>query len=166
MKHINLYFLSFFCLLQVSCQSKTPYLSINANLKNISDSSLFYLQDFVTHKNIDTAYVINGSLYLKGKLPHPQKLFLFATDAKSKEFIYTFLFAGNDQITFKADKKVFPVKIFHSYHIFNFSDNNHVNSSSRDNDNICKTTNSSNNSNEAASPTSVRFGLIRWYFFY
>lgn len=103
-------------LILASCKTETKktekideFFSLKAELTNIPDSTLFYLQDLSAEK-LDSAYVINGKLSLKSELDHhaPQKLTLFAT---KPQFIYTQLLVGNEQVTFKADISDFPWNI-------------------------------------------------------
>jgi peroxiredoxin len=92
--------------------AKEEIFSLEANLTNIPDSTLFKIQD-MSNVMIDSAYVIDGKLSLKGVLnnQHPEKLFLSAMIQESQEFIYTMLLVGNETINFKADKKDFPWNI-------------------------------------------------------
>lgn len=96
-----------------SCKQEKNLCTLEANLTNISDGTLFKLKRLRTADILDSAYVINGHLSLKARIPsrHPEKLFLSATDAVNKEFIYTFLLVENEQLTFNADKKSFPWNI-------------------------------------------------------
>lgn len=105
-------------IITISCKKENNLFSLEANLTNISDSTLFYLESLKTSSKIDSGYIVNGSLYLEGQLQHPEKLFLFAIDAKSKEFIYTYLFVENEQVTLKSDKRDFPwnIDVFGSFH--------------------------------------------------
>lgn len=111
MKKNSSYFLLILCIAVISCKTKKNHFTINANLENISNGTLFYLESWDTRKIIDSAYVYNGSLSLEGKLTHPENLFLYATDSLSKEFIYTNLLIGYENIHFNATKQDFPWNI-------------------------------------------------------
>ena len=86
--------------------------TIGANLTNIADSTLFLLKNLSKKITVDSAYVINGTLSLKGKLNKegiPENLILISY---SPEIIYAKLFVkNNEHITFNADKKDFPWNI-------------------------------------------------------
>jgi len=105
------YFLLFIILLLVSCQKEKTDFTIKANLKGISNGTLFYLKSWDTDRIIDSAYVDDGLLSLKGELLSPENLVLYATDSASKEFIYTNLFIGNEIVSFEATKQDFPWNI-------------------------------------------------------
>jgi len=111
MENNKFYYLTIIIFLLVSCQKEKDGFTIKANLKDISNGTLFYLESWDTRKKIDSAYVYNGSLSLEGKLNHPENLFLYATDSLSKEFIYTNLLIGNENIQFNATKQDFPWNI-------------------------------------------------------
>jgi len=85
---------------------------LEASLTNIPDSTLFFLKNASKNITIDSAYVINSELSLKGQLYQndiPENLTLLST---SPEFIYTKLFVKNgEHIRFSADKKDFPWNI-------------------------------------------------------
>lgn len=83
--------------------------TLEANLTNIPDSTLFRLNT-LSNKTLDSAYVVNGHLSMKGQLmsQHPEKLILLST---VPEFIYTQLLVENENIIFTADKKDFPWNI-------------------------------------------------------
>ncbi len=110
-KYTEVYFFIIIALFLVSFQKVKPNLTIDAKLEKISEGTIFKLKDLETNTTIDSAYVVNGAISLKGKLNHPKKILLIATDSKSQEFIYTFLFVGNEQVTFEANKKDFPWNI-------------------------------------------------------
>ncbi len=96
----------------ISCTKPKEHFTISANLKNIADETVFYLKNWETNQMLDSCKINNnGSLFLKGKVSGPQKLFLYATEAKSNEFIYTNLLIGNEDITFNATKSDFPWNI-------------------------------------------------------
>ncbi len=87
--------------------------TLEANIAGVSDSTLFIIKDSRTKNVLDSSYSINGQIYLNSHLEqgHPKKLLLMASDAVSKEFLYTILFAGNELIKFNCDKKDFPWNI-------------------------------------------------------
>jgi peroxiredoxin len=64
-----------------------------------------------TDRILDSAYVSKGTLSLNGKIIQPEKLMLTATDLLSKEYIYTFLLIGNENVRFSAKKLDFPWNI-------------------------------------------------------
>ncbi|MDY7394115.1 redoxin domain-containing protein [Aureibaculum sp. 2210JD6-5] len=111
MKNSWLYFLYFIALLLFSCLEEKSNFTIQADLKNISNGTLFYLKSWNTGRIIDSTYIYNGNLSLEGELNDPENLLLYATDSLSKEFIYTNLLIGNENVKFEADKKDFPWNI-------------------------------------------------------
>lgn len=107
--------ITFFVVLLSLCKDSLDNnsFSLQANLTNVTEGTLFMLKSWDSNTKIDSAYLTNGSLYLQGQLNqhYPEKLFLYATDAKSQEFIYTNIISGNEQLTLSADKKDFPWNI-------------------------------------------------------
>ena len=97
------------CKNEVNPKTEQKLFTLEANLVNIPDSTLFYLKP-ISNITIDSAYVINGHLSLKGELKsqHPELLTLYTIDP---EFIYTQLLVENENVTFTADKEDFPWNI-------------------------------------------------------
>ncbi len=99
------------CKNEKKAEAEKKLFTLQANLTNIPDSTLFYLKS-LSKSNIalDSAYVINGHLSMKGQLKskHPELLTLLAT---APEFIYTQILVENENVTFTADKKDFPWNI-------------------------------------------------------
>lgn len=94
-----------------SCNKKDDQFTIRANLLDITEGTVFYLKNTDSDNIIDSACVENGNLLLKGKINRPESLLLYATDSLRKEFIYTFLFIGNEHVEFRASAKDFPWNI-------------------------------------------------------
>ncbi|EDP69752.1 DNA topoisomerase IV subunit B [Flavobacteriales bacterium ALC-1] len=98
-----------------ACKNNTEFknevalFTLEASLTNVPDSTLFYLKP-ISNITLDSAYVVNGHLSMKGQLKsqRPELLTLFTS---SPEFIYTQLFVENENVTFVADKKDFPWNI-------------------------------------------------------
>ncbi len=110
MKDKQVIIIFFVCIL-ASCKTETKneFFTLDATLTNISDSTLFFLND-LANITLDSAYVVNGKLSLKGKIDSqgPERLTLFSA---SPEFIYTPLLIGNERVIFEADKSDFPWNI-------------------------------------------------------
>ena len=118
--NLNIFLFLFVVLSSCKNQSEAPSVEQNykmftleANIANVSDSTRFSIKSLKTNRQLDSAYLVNGNLYLEGftESKRPEKLLLSATDPVSEEFIYTLLMVGNEQIKFKADKKDFPWNI-------------------------------------------------------
>lgn len=94
-------------------QNQNNQFSLEASLTNISDGTLFYIKSWDSNTKLDSARVTEGQIHLEGQLNlgHPEKLFLYAIDSISKEFIYTNLIVENESVNFKADKVDFPWNI-------------------------------------------------------
>lgn len=108
------YFLSILLITSLSCKAQEASFTISANLKNVSDGTLFYLKSWDTNEIIDSAYVRKSRLWIKGKINStPENFLLYATDSLSKEFLYTNLLLGkkDKHITFNATKQDFPWNI-------------------------------------------------------
>lgn len=109
----------FYCLvillvISISCKSQEAQFTISANLKNVSDGTLFYLKSWDTSQIIDSAYVRKSRLLIKGNISStPENFLLYATDSLSKEFLYTNLLLGkkDKHIKFNATKQDFPWNI-------------------------------------------------------
>jgi peroxiredoxin len=109
-----------FCLLailftlSISCKSQKAQFTIRANLKDVSDGTLFYLKSWDTNKILDSAYVRKSRLFIQGNLSStPENFLLYATDSVSKEFLYTNLLLGkkDKNIKFNASRQDFPWNI-------------------------------------------------------
>lgn len=110
MKKNNLILLQSLLALAISsCMQEKKMLTLEATLTNIPDSTLFYLNP-PSNLTLDSAYVVNGHLSMKGQLTseHPEKLTLLST---VPEFVYTQLLVTNENITFSADIEDFPWNI-------------------------------------------------------
>lgn len=98
------------CTYEIKLKNNENPFTLEANLTNIPDSTVFYLQH--TETIVDSAYVINGRISLKAQLNqhyHPENLVFFST---TPEFIYLGLLVKNgEHIRFNADKKDFPWNI-------------------------------------------------------
>nr|WP_321236209.1 DUF4369 domain-containing protein [uncultured Psychroserpens sp.] len=97
------------CKNEINPKNKKKQFTLEATLLNIPDSTLFYLKP-LSNITVDSAYVVNGHLSMKGQLKskQPELLTLLAT---APEFIYTQLIVENENVTFTADKKDFPWNI-------------------------------------------------------
>ena len=94
-----------------ACNTDPGGFTINVNVTGIKDGTLFYLKNWRDNTIIDSGYVRNGTFSLKGSLSHPENLLLHATDTVSKEFIYTNLLIGNENVTINARRADFPWNI-------------------------------------------------------
>ncbi len=105
-------FLSILALLMFasSCKEEKKLFALDATIKNIPDSTMFYLQR--AGNIVDSTYIINGSLSVKSQLNQenrPEKLTLISL---KPEIIYVHLLVENgEHVTFNADKKDFPWNI-------------------------------------------------------
>lgn len=94
-----------------SCNTEPAGFTINARVADVSDGTIFYLMNWDDNTVIDSSDVRNGTFYLKGHLSGTKNLLLHATDSLTKEFIYTNLIIGNENVTIAADKSDFPWNI-------------------------------------------------------
>jgi peroxiredoxin len=94
-----------------ACNPGPDGFTINVNVTGIRDGTLFYLKNWRTDAIMDSAYVLDGSFSLQGRLSHPENLLLHATDTPSKEFIYTNLLIGNENVNINATRADFPWNI-------------------------------------------------------
>lgn len=94
-----------------ACNPGSEGFTVNVHVTGISDGTIFYLKRWRNNVIIDSSYASKGSFTLKGRISNPENFLLHATDAVTKEFIYTNLLIGNDNVTINADKKDFPWNI-------------------------------------------------------
>jgi peroxiredoxin len=106
----NLFLTFLLSLILASCKNEKKLFTLKANLTNIADSTFFYLRGSDTNTILDSAYVVNGSLSLKGQLNQnrPERVTIYS---ENPEFIYIVLLVENEHVTFNADKKDFPWNI-------------------------------------------------------
>ena len=108
------YFLVLLFTISISCKAQKAQFTIHANLKNVSEGTLFYLKSWDTNQILDSVYVRKGRLSIKGNISStPENFLLYATDLLSKEFLYTNLLLGEKDktIKFNASKQDFPWNI-------------------------------------------------------
>ena len=94
-----------------SCNSDPEGFTINVHVNDVSDGTIFYLMNWKDNAIIDSSYIRNGTFSLKGRLSNPENLLLSATDTITKEFIYTNLLIGNENVTVNANRRDFPWNI-------------------------------------------------------
>lgn len=94
-----------------SCKTDPEGFTINVHVNGVSSGTIFYLMNWRDNAILDSSYTRNGAFSLKGRLANPENLLLHATDSITKEFIYTNLLIGNENITINADKSDFPWNI-------------------------------------------------------
>lgn len=114
MKKERFYLLAIFLIISISCKAQKAQFTISANLKNVSEGTLFYLKSWDTNQIIDSVYVRKGHLFIKGNISStPENFLLYATDSLSKEFLYTNLLLGkgDKNLKFNANKQDFPWNI-------------------------------------------------------
>ena len=93
------------------CTPASERFTISARVSDVSEGTVFYLANTRDNFLIDSCYLRNGNLFFEGKLSRVENLLLHATDKVSKEFIYTLLVMGNDNVVFNASQKDFPWNI-------------------------------------------------------
>lgn len=91
-----------------SCEKRQSGFLIEASVKQVSNGTIFYLKSWRRNSLIDSVFVMDGKFTLKGMLSRPEKLFLYANDSLTNEFIYTNLIIGNEHVTLHASKEDFP----------------------------------------------------------
>lgn len=114
MKGKKIYLLAILFVISISCKAQKKQFTISANLKNVSDGTLFYLKSWDTNQILDSVYVRKGRLFIKGTINStPENFLLYATDSQSKEFLYTnLLLAKEDKnVKFNASNQDFPWNI-------------------------------------------------------
>ena len=94
-----------------ACNPGPEGFTVNVHVTGISDGTIFYLKKWRDNVIIDSSYTSNGSFTFKGRISNPESFLLHATDAITKQFIYTNLLIGNESVTINADKKDFPWNI-------------------------------------------------------
>lgn len=111
MKKISLSISILITTLIFSCNTHPRGFTINVHVNEVSDGTIFYLMNWRDHAIVDSSYTRNGAFSLKGRLSNPENLLLHATDSVTKEFIYTNLLIGNENVTIHANKRDFPWNI-------------------------------------------------------
>lgn len=97
-------------ILLLCCSSIVPAQKryvINAKLTGFENNTKFYLKDLSKEMDIDSALIVNGAFTMKGKIENAPASFWLYT-SYHKEFFYTVLFIGADNIMVSGDAKDFP----------------------------------------------------------
>jgi len=111
MRKISTSLLIVITLLLLSCKTGREGFTIVVRVTDISDGTTFYLMNWRDNTVLDSSLVKNGTFSLKGYLLSPENLLLHATDTSTKEFIYTNLLIGNENLTIQANRRDFPWNI-------------------------------------------------------
>ncbi len=81
--------------------------TIIGQVTGFPDGTKFYLRNLATDAVFDSTIVENNSFKLEGQLSSPPEQ-IWLNARVDKQFIYTNLLIGNDNITVKGDKEDFP----------------------------------------------------------
>lgn len=95
-------------LLTIGCMqtSRAQLYHVTAELTGFENGTKFYLKDIMADKNIDSAILKNGKLTMQGKIGHVSPVWFCCS--YRKEFYFTNLLLGAEQVRIQADVKDFP----------------------------------------------------------
>lgn len=81
-----------------NCNKQPQGFTITGNVTGFKDSTMILLKNLDTQQSLDTTYIVNNNFVFKGKVDHPQRLFMMTKSAHRDSAKYTSLWVENSNI--------------------------------------------------------------------